>query len=122
MASEMVAIKQFYEPEIREKNPVGRPAKNSGKLPEFQGDTRDIVAKYVDISGRTMEKAESIVEAAEGEIEPKEKRLGADNKTYTPPTSANKEVEPDPFVEWFSERASKLGKLDEITVGKSGYM
>lgn len=44
---------------------------------------------------------------ADGEIEPQEKRLGADKRTITTPTSTNVEVksepEPDPFAEWLSE-------------------
>lgn len=67
--SEIVAIKRTLEPEIKSKNRVGRPSKNSGKLPEFKGDTRDIIAKYVGVSGRQLEKTEKIVEAYEANPE-----------------------------------------------------
>jgi len=63
--SEMVAIDRAVGPKIRAEHPVGRPPNNSGRLPEFHGDTRDIVAKYIGVSGRTLEKAEAIVEAYE---------------------------------------------------------
>jgi len=49
----------------------------------------------------------SAIAEAEGEIEPQEKRLGADNRTITTPTATFDAVdsgpEPDPFDEWFSE-------------------
>jgi len=77
-ASEMVAVKRYYEPEFKadakkrqEKHggtAPGRPKQNtSGKLPEVKGDTRDLVAKFSGVSGRTLEKAEDIVEAAEAD-------------------------------------------------------
>ncbi len=78
VASEMVAIKRYYEPEIkadakkRRKKTEGRPKKNrkktGGNLPPVS-KTRDVVAKFVGISGRTLEKAEDIVEAAEADPE-----------------------------------------------------
>lgn len=79
-ASEMVAVKRYYEPEFKaeakkrqEKHggtAPGRPKQNtSGKLPEVKGDTRDLVATFAGVSGRTLEKAEDIVEAAEADPE-----------------------------------------------------
>jgi N6-adenosine-specific RNA methylase IME4 len=59
--SEMVAIKHALEKTLAER--VGRPRK-SGRLPEIRGDTRDIVGRYVGVSGKTLEKAEAIVRAA----------------------------------------------------------
>jgi N6-adenosine-specific RNA methylase IME4 len=64
--SEMVAVKRALEPEVliqaeeREKAGIKQP---SGNLP--QGKTRDIVGSYVGVSGKTLEKGEAVVEAAE---------------------------------------------------------
>jgi len=62
--SEMVAINRTLGPGVRSEAEVrikaGEPC---GKLP--QGKSRDIVGSYAGVSGRTLEKAEAIVEAAE---------------------------------------------------------
>ena len=62
--TEIVEIKRYLEPRIaeeaRERMLSGKP---SGKFPE--GNTRDIIANYVGVSGRTLEMAEAIVEATE---------------------------------------------------------
>ena len=76
-ASEMVAVKRYYEPEVKaeakkRQEELGRTQGKdpSGKFPEgVKGDTRDIVAKFAGVSGRTLEKAEDIVEAAEADPE-----------------------------------------------------
>ncbi len=74
--SEAVAIAEELEPEIREQakerqknhsgTAPGRPAEEntSGKLPEVKGDARDHVAQFVGISGRTLDKAKAVVQAA----------------------------------------------------------
>jgi len=75
--SEMVAVKRYYEPEVKaeakkRQEELGRTQGKdpSGKFPEgVKGDTRDIVAKFAGVSGRTLEKAEDIVEAAEADPE-----------------------------------------------------
>jgi len=65
-ASEMVAVKRYFQPEIEKNNPVGRPIDNCGKLPQFHGEkTRDLIGKLVGVSGKTLEKAEYIVDQAE---------------------------------------------------------
>ena len=61
-----MAIAKALEPEVA--TPVGRPKKNGGKLPSFNaGQTRDKVAASTGMSGRTLEKASEVVEAAEAE-------------------------------------------------------
>ena len=72
-ASEMVAIKRHFEPKIaaeakkrQEATQLidkGTPGERKFPTPE-KGRTRDIIAKYVGVSERTLEKAEAIVEAA----------------------------------------------------------
>jgi N6-adenosine-specific RNA methylase IME4 len=70
LPSEAVAIAREVEPLIREaarkRQLAGQP---SGNLPEGKGDTRDKTSAYVGMSGRTLEKAEAVVEAAEQEPE-----------------------------------------------------
>jgi len=65
-----------------------------------------LIANAIGIHETTILRYRRGLEAA-GEIEPQEKRLGADNKKYTTPASAiaeaDPEPEPDPFAEWFSE-------------------
>lgn len=61
-----------------------------------------LIAKDVGVDETTIRRYRQELEA-KGEIEPQETRLGADNRTITTPTSANAEVEPDPFAGWFSE-------------------
>jgi len=76
-ASEMVAVKKYYEPEVKveakkRQEELGRTHGKdpSGKFPEgVKGDTRDIIAKFAGVSGRTLEKAEDIVDAAEADPE-----------------------------------------------------
>jgi hypothetical protein len=68
-ASEMVAVQRALETEIKAEHPVGRPEKG-GKFPQLTGEkTRDVIGSFVGVSGRTLEKAEDIVEAAEQEPE-----------------------------------------------------
>lgn len=68
--SEMVAIKRHFEPEVSMEHPVGRPKENSGNFPELKvGHVRDVLGGFVGVSGKTLEKAEDIVEAAEKEPE-----------------------------------------------------
>jgi ParB-like chromosome segregation protein Spo0J len=70
--SEMVAIARTIEERERElaKERQAHGGPRSGKLPErSRGDTRDKVAKPLGISGRTLEKAQAIVAAAEVEPE-----------------------------------------------------
>lgn len=81
LPSEAVAIARALEPIEREAarqrqasaGPVkGKGAKvtGCGKLPEpVAGKTRDKVARYCGMSGRTMEKAKAVVEAAEADPE-----------------------------------------------------
>jgi hypothetical protein len=54
--------------EALDPQPIGRP-KKEGKLPSFQGKTRDKVAPAVGMSGRTYEKAKAVVEAAQSDPE-----------------------------------------------------
>lgn len=61
-----------------------------------------LIAKAIGVHETTILRHRRGLEAA-GEIEPQERRLGADNKTYTTPASAIAEAEPDPFAEWFSD-------------------
>lgn len=61
--SEAVAIARALGIGVRQR---AKKRQGSGKLPEAEkGQTRDILAKAVGISGRTLEKAEAVVEAAE---------------------------------------------------------
>ena len=67
-----MAIAKALEPEVA--TPVGRPKNNGGKLPRSSaGKTRDKVAASTGMSGRTLEEATQVVEAA-GE-EPKNHAL-----------------------------------------------
>lgn len=77
---EAAAIARALEPKEREaarerqaehrRSAPGRPANTPGKFPEVSGgQTRDRVAAYVGMSGRTLQKAEAVVDAAEGEPE-----------------------------------------------------
>ncbi|MCW4048554.1 MAG: DNA methyltransferase [Candidatus Bathyarchaeota archaeon] len=67
-----------------------------------------LIANDVGVSDETIRRYRNEL-LAEGDIEPQEKRRGADGKTYTKPASTNvepeaePEPEPDPFTEWFSE-------------------
>lgn len=64
--SEMVAVKRYYEPKIKaeaDKRMKAGKIQPRGKFP--QGKTRDIIARTLGVSGRHLEKAEDIVEAAE---------------------------------------------------------
>ena len=68
LPSEAVAIARALEPFERSaakaRRAYGRA--RAGKLPERStGDTRDRVARYVGLSGRTLEKAAEVVQAAE---------------------------------------------------------
>lgn len=57
-------IEFYIKKAARERQSHGGP--HSGKLPErLKGDTRDIVAKRFGTSGRTLEKAKAVVQAAE---------------------------------------------------------
>ncbi|GAJ08392.1 unnamed protein product, partial [marine sediment metagenome] len=65
-----------------------------------------LIARDIGVNEITIRRSRRELEA-KGEIEPQEKRLGADNRTITTPTATNvavgPEPEPDPFAEWFSE-------------------
>lgn len=77
--SEMVAIAEALEPvelekareRIQEGAKIGAQITNTGERPvetfHGAGKTRDKVAAYVGVSGRTLEKAKEVVEAAETE-------------------------------------------------------
>ena len=72
--SELVAIGAEVEHDERElakeREREGGRRKGSGKLPDpDKGNTRDKVAEHLGISGRTYEKAKTVVEAAEAEPE-----------------------------------------------------
>lgn len=70
--SEAAAIAKALEPREREaaRERQGHEGPRSGKLPErSRGQTRDKVAAYVGMSGRTLQKAEAVVAAAEREPE-----------------------------------------------------
>jgi len=67
--SEIVAIKRFIEPAEKAK---ADQRQRSGKRPSGnfpQGRVRDLIARYVRKSGRTIDKAEKIVEVAEKDPE-----------------------------------------------------
>jgi len=67
--SEAVAIADALRPAVSVRAP-GRPPKNCGKLPQFpERKTRDVVAAAVGMSGRTLDKAGAVVEAAEADPE-----------------------------------------------------
>ena len=72
--SEWVAVKRVLEPEIADearKRRLANLKQNDLIEPEIfrLGETRDIIAEYLGVSGRTLDKAETIVEAAEAEPE-----------------------------------------------------
>ena len=80
LPSETVVIAKAPEPQekkaAKERQAKTGPIKGkgkksgSGKLPEaVKGQTRDKLAKYAGVSGRTLEKATEVVEAAEAEPE-----------------------------------------------------
>jgi len=64
--SGMVAVKRALEPVVKSRKPKEK-IEDAGKLPV---DTRDTIAGFVGVSGRTLEKAEAIVEAAERKPSP----------------------------------------------------
>lgn len=71
--SEMVAVAKAMEPAVREAARERHDAQarvnlgitDGGKLPPSGGKTRDKVAAYIGCSGKTLEKAARVVEAAE---------------------------------------------------------
>lgn len=68
--TEMVEIKRHYQPQIAQeaqKRVTANLPNNTFTNPEIFriGETRNIIGKIVGVSGRTLEKAEKIVEAAE---------------------------------------------------------
>jgi hypothetical protein len=70
MASEIVAIKRFFEPSVKETRIGHRLAKEDGKKsPDSgrfpKGRTERVVAKLAGVSSDTVAKAEKVVEAAE---------------------------------------------------------
>ena len=80
LPSETVAIAKALEPQekkaAKERQAKAGPIKGkgkksgSGKLPEaVKGQTRDKLARYAGVSGKTLEKAKAVVEAAEAEPE-----------------------------------------------------
>jgi len=57
--SEIADIADYFESTIE--NRVGRPRKNGGKLPPFtKGKKRDIIARRLGVSGRTLDKIREI--------------------------------------------------------------
>ncbi len=62
---------------------------------------------------------------ASGEIVPQKKRLGADNRTITIPTSANAEVDPepvpDPFEEWLEKHVIQGDALEILPTLNKKY-
>jgi hypothetical protein len=68
----MVAIERAIEPyrrdQLKEKERLRKSGIDYGNLPQ-SGKTRDIVAKFVRVSERTLKKAEDIVKAAQQEPE-----------------------------------------------------
>ena len=74
LPSEMVAIAKALEPvakeQAKERHGTRTDLQLSGKFPESKaGQTRDKIAAGLGVSGRTMEKAIKVVEAAEAEPE-----------------------------------------------------
>ena len=72
--SDMVAVAAYFEAEekakAREREKEGGREKGSGKLPDpSKGRARDALAARVGTSGRTLEKAKAVVEAAKAEPE-----------------------------------------------------
>lgn len=66
--SEIVDIDNYFTPILKQEHPAGRPTEKGGNIPQLTGEkTRDIVAKYVGVSGRTLEKIRKIVEKASPE-------------------------------------------------------
>lgn len=68
------AVRPIEEAAARERQRIagkegGRGHKGSGKLPQAKGRARDHVARRTGVSGRTLEKAEEVVAAAEAEPE-----------------------------------------------------
>lgn len=67
--SELVAIKRVLEPEVKVEAEKRKGLRTDlGKQPSGNfpaGDTRDIVGSFGGVSGKTLEKAEAVVEAAE---------------------------------------------------------
>jgi len=64
--SELAAIYKHYKPQIEEQNPVGRPSKeNKENFLNYQGQTRDIIGDIAGVSGKTLEKAVTIYDAAQ---------------------------------------------------------
>lgn len=71
-ASEMVAVKRALEPELKAEAEQRQKAgiqseKPLGKFPEG-GRTSNVVGSYAGVSGKTLEKAEAVVEAAKTEL------------------------------------------------------
>ena len=64
--SEMVAIRRALEPQEKE---AATSRKLSGRSAPEKGDTRDKVAEFTGVSGRTLDKATAVVEAAESDPE-----------------------------------------------------
>jgi len=63
-----------------------------------------LIARDIGVGETTIRRYRNELEVA-GEIEPQEKRLGADNRTITIPTSPNGEVDPEPEPDPFTARA-----------------
>ena len=118
--SEMVAIKRAMEPEVS----VGQGKRTDltcGNFPQVKGEkTRDILGSYVGVSGRTLEKAEKIVEAAEQHPEKFGKLLEkVDNKEISVHAAhiqvrrAEKHINPPELPD---------GEFDEYTLTHRGIM
>ena len=71
--SEMVAIRRALEPQetaAAKERQGGKGRNRCGKLPQqSKAKTRDKVAEFTGVSGRTLDKATAVVEAAEAQPE-----------------------------------------------------
>jgi hypothetical protein len=82
--TELVAIKRTLEPALRDaaKERMVAAHASCGKFPELaSGRTRDMAAVGLGVSGRTLEKAEAVVSAAEAEPEKYSKLLADMDRT-----------------------------------------
>jgi len=119
---EMVEIAKRLRPEIAKEMKVGRP-KNSEKFSEFKGQqTREIVAKQLNTSFKTLEKAEEIVDSKEKElidemrkteaVDPVYKKLKKKQKAKetTESESEGKEAQLERFLVQIKKKIEKLNK------------
>jgi len=123
--SEMVAIKRALEPQVKETRIGHRLSKEDEKkvdnLPTFpKGETREIVATFVGASGKTLEKAEAVVEAAEREPEKYALLLEKTDDGTVSVDKAFRTIKRDQQIADLKEKAKNLpkveGKFDVIVV------